>query len=93
MHFFYVLYSLKDHKLYKGFSSHVGQRFQRHHQGATPSTKHRRPLVLIYVESFDLVGEARKRETWSKSKEGGPQLKQLLREKKILDINNKLFLH
>jgi putative endonuclease len=90
MHFFYVLYSLKDHKLYKGFSSDVGQRFQRHHQGATTSTKHRRPLVLIYVESYELDSDARIREAWAKSKEGGPALKELLRQNGILDEHNKL---
>ena len=92
MHYFYVLYSLKDHKLYKGYSGDVGSRFEKRQYGATKSTKHRRPLVLIYLESFMLASEARARETWSKSKDGGPALKMLLREKGILDNDNKLFL-
>ena len=92
MHYFYVLYSLKDDKLYKGYTSELGTRFQRHHNGATASTKHRRPLVLIYVEIFESATKARERERWSKTKEGGPDLKLLLREKEILNQNNKLYL-
>jgi len=50
MYYFYVLYSLKDQKLYKGFSTDVYKRLARHNNGATKSTKHRRPFVLIYFE-------------------------------------------
>ena len=35
MHYFYVLYSLKDEKLYKGYSADLGQRFLKHHMGGT----------------------------------------------------------
>jgi hypothetical protein len=49
MYYFYVLYSLKDGRLYKGSSGNIGQRFERHAAGGTASTKHHRPLVLIYL--------------------------------------------
>lgn len=35
MYYFYVLYSLKDGKLYKGVSSDVGNRFLKHSMGGT----------------------------------------------------------
>ena len=85
MHYFYVLYSLKDHKLYKGYSAQIANRFIKHQAGGTPSTKNRRPLVLIYVETFQSKQEALKREKWAKSLEGGAALTQLLKNKEILN--------
>jgi putative endonuclease len=35
MHYFYVLYSLKDNLLYKGATSNLLQRLQQHSAGAT----------------------------------------------------------
>ncbi len=80
MHYFYVLYSLKDHRLYKGSSSSLSDRFIRHISGGFPSTKHRRPLILIYSEGFSTKADAVMRERWSKSLGGG--LKQILLWKK-----------
>jgi len=85
MFYFYVLYSLKDNKLYKGFSSDISQRFIKHNNGGTTSTKNRRPLILIYSEVFQTKKEAMDRERWSKSLEGGVHLKKILLEKNILD--------
>jgi putative endonuclease len=90
MFYFYVLYSLKDKKLYKGFTSDLGSRFVKHHAGGTPSTKNRRPLVLIYAEKFHRKSEALQREKWSKSAQGGPELVKLLIEKGILCSNKEL---
>ena len=90
MFYFYVLYSLKDHKLYKGYSANISKRFLHHQAGATISTKNRRPLVLIYLEGFNSKKEAIQRERWAKSRQGGPQLKILLQEKDILDEDSQL---
>ncbi len=79
VHWFYVLYSLKDGKLYKGTCSDLGNRFHTHVMGGTTSTKHRRPLILIYVQKFDNKSEALAFERFSKTLEGGS----LLREKLI----------
>ena len=84
MHFFYVLYSLKDGKLYKGCSGQLGKRLIKHFNGGVPSTKHRRPLVLIYHEVFDNKSEALARESWSKTAEGGLALKARLVDNRIL---------
>mgnify|MGYP001191602557 CR=1 FL=1 len=93
MYYFYVLYSIKDHKLYKGFSGDIPSRLLKHFNGGVNSTKFRRPLVLIHLESFDSKSEAIARESWSKSLEGGIALKQLLVSKGILDSNFSLNLN
>ncbi|MFT7604390.1 MAG: putative endonuclease [Saprospiraceae bacterium] len=90
MHYFYVLYSLKDNRLYKGYSSDIATRFQKHMAGGNTSTKNRRPLVLIYLEQFDSKKEAMARERWSKLLEGGVELSGLLIEKGILSMDKKL---
>ena len=90
MFYFYVLYSLKDGKLYKGYSSNLGDRFLKHQAGGTPSTKYRRPLVLIYAESFSSKSESMARERWAKSPEGGVAFVQMLIEKSVLTDQRKL---
>ena len=90
MHFFYVLYSLKDGRLYKGYSSNLLNRIQQHNNGRTTSTKHRRPLILLYFEIFDNKKEATQREAWAKSLEGGSELRQLLIQKNLLNTKGKL---
>lgn len=90
MHYFYVLFSLKDGKLYKGYSTDPAKRLIRHNAGATPSTKHRRPLILIYLEAFPEKSAAIERERWAKSPSGGPELVQILIEKKIISSDRTL---
>ena len=90
MYYFYVLYSLKDHKLYKGYSQDIGPRFIKHKLGGTTSTRNRRPLILIYVESFATKKEAMAKERWSKNPDGGFALKALLLKEGILDEHFKL---
>lgn len=84
-YWFYVLYSLKDRKLYKGTCADIGTRFLAHNAGGTVSTKHRRPLVLIYVQPFESKQVALIYERYSKTLEGGAQLYQLLNELKLLE--------
>ena len=89
--YFYVLYSLKDNKLYKGYSADIGKRLIKHNAGGTTSTKHRRPLILIYTEGFATKKEAIMRENWAKSKEGGPKIVKLLIDLNILNQFHKLY--
>ena len=90
MYYFYVLYSLKDGRLYKGCTSNLLQRIQQHNAGRTPSTKYRRPLILLYFEEYEEKKEATQREAWSKSLEGGSALKELLIKKSLLTIKGQL---
>ena len=89
-HWFYVLYSLKDHKLYKGFCSNPLSRYYSHFNGGTISTRRRRPLVLIYIRRFDSKSEAMQYERFSKSLEGGVQLRQELILLGIINASGKL---
>ena len=86
-HWFYVLYSLKDQKLYKGSTGKVGERLLAHTLGATSSTRNRWPLILIYVKKFDSKSDALKFERHSKTLEGGTSLKAQLIALGILDTN------
>lgn len=59
----YLLYSDKDQRWYIGCSDlAVHNRFDVHIAGKVPSTRHRRPLRLAYVENVDSFSAARKRE-------------------------------
>ena len=69
MYCIYVLRSIKDRKLYTGYTSDLRKRIERHNLGKVKSTKNRKPFKLIYYESFTEKMEAQKREqflkTWS----------------------------
>jgi len=53
MYYVYVLQSLKDKKLYTGYSSDLKRRIIEHNQGLVASTKNRRPLKLVYYQAFE----------------------------------------
>ena len=89
-HWFYVLYSLKDHKLYKGSCSDIGNRYLMHCVGGTISTKNRRPLLLIYTKKFQSKNEALGYERYVKTLAGGAELRTLLIQLNILSQNGKL---
>ena len=93
MFYCYILFSLKDGKLYKGFSADIAKRFLKHAAGGTPSTKNRQPLVLIYTEQFLTKNEAINRERFFKSREGGLLLLDILVEKNILNNDRSLKLN
>ena len=90
MNFVYVLYSLKDHKLYKGFTTNIENRLKKHNSGGSKSTSRRKPFVLVHIEQFEIKHDALLREKYLKSLEGGSELKQHLKAIHILDENGKL---
>jgi len=90
MYFVYVLYSLKDHRLYKGFTSNIQKRLIKHNSGGSTSTAKRKPFVLIHIEQFEDKTNALKRELFLKTLEGGSQLKLYLQKQHILDENGRL---
>ena len=77
MYYFYILYSLKDHRLYKGSCSDFPKRFIRHNSGGNKSTAHRKPLVLIHIEIFEEKQSAQARERFFKTLEGSVELKKI----------------
>jgi putative endonuclease len=70
MYYVYVLISHKDSKLYTGYTQDLKQRMDYHHKGRVSSTRHRRPLELIYYEGCLKREDATKREKYLKSYKG-----------------------
>ena len=66
----YVLYSLKDFKLYIGFSTDLQKRLEKHNNGENTSTACRRPLIFIFAEAFINEKDARSREKFFKTGRG-----------------------
>ena len=79
MPFLYILKSLKDKKLYVGTCSDaVEQRLTRHNKGIVKSTRHRRPLTIVFREKFSTLTEARKKEWEFKYTPWGGKMKKKL---------------
>ena len=78
MYYFYVLKSLKDGKLYKGYSQNVRNRLLAHNSGKVRATKNRKPFKIIYQEGFNTEKEAIEREKYFKTFKGGKKLKKIL---------------
>jgi len=79
MFYVYVLQSLKDAKLYTGFTKNLKLRFEQHQKGLVDSTKNRRPLKLIYYEACLKQEDTIKREKYLKSYYGKMFLKKRLK--------------
>lgn len=75
MYFIYILQSLKDQRTYVGYSHDVQNRLARHNAGQVPATQNRRPLKLIFSESFETEQEAKQRELYWKSGAGRRKMK------------------
>ncbi|MFA6436159.1 MAG: GIY-YIG nuclease family protein [Candidatus Gracilibacteria bacterium] len=73
----YILKSLKDGKRYVGMTKNLPRRIRDHELGLVKSTKHRRPLQLIYKEKFKQKSEAILREKFFKTGSGRNYLKTL----------------
>ena len=81
MFYVYVLKSLKDNKLYIGYSNNLKRRFSEHQNGLVPSTKPRRPFTLVYYEAYLSERDAKGREfRLKKGKRSYEQLKKRIGE-------------
>ena len=63
----YVLRSLKDNKLYIGYTRDLKQRLKRHYGGEVLSTKNRLPIQLVYFEACTSKSRAKSREKYFKT--------------------------
>ena len=79
MHYTYVLQSTKDGTLYKGYTNNLAERFEQHRNGSVPSTRDRRPLLLVYYESCRAKSDALQREKYFKTYRGQMFLKRRLK--------------
>lgn len=76
--YIYILFSLKDKKLYIGYTENLKGRIVEHQKGKVRATKKRLPLILIYYEAFTNKKDAKAREKFLKSGFGRSQLKKAL---------------
>ncbi|HEY4493679.1 MAG TPA: GIY-YIG nuclease family protein [Candidatus Paceibacterota bacterium] len=80
MFYVYVLESLKNGQLYKGFTSDLRKRLKEHNQGLNPSTKRYRPWQCIYYEACLDKNDAVRREGYLKTTQGMRLLKRRLKD-------------
>lgn len=75
----YVLQSLKNKKLYIGYTNDLRKRFREHNSGKSAYTKQHYPYTLIYYEACLTEDDARSRESYLKSGRGWAFLKNRLK--------------
>lgn len=76
MFYTYVLRSTKDSDLYVGWTTDLKNRFELHNKGLVQSTKHRKPLKIVYYEACLDKEKAIKREKYFKTGFGRRFLKE-----------------
>ena len=73
-----------DQTLYTGWTNHLEKRIEAHNAGkGAKYTKARRPVELVYFETFEHKGDALKREYQIKQLKRSEKEKLILRKKKI----------
>ncbi|MFA7662558.1 MAG: GIY-YIG nuclease family protein [Patescibacteria group bacterium] len=80
MYYVYVLFSLKDRKLYVGSTQNLVRRIKQHKNGEVKSTTNRRPLSLIHYEAYLQKTDAERREKYFKGGNGRADLKIQLKD-------------
>ncbi len=78
MFYVYVLQSLIDGRLYKGYTNNLDKRIRQHQLGYVKSTKFYRPWKMVYYEVCLNYNDAIAREKFFKSGEGREYLKNKL---------------
>lgn len=80
MYYVYILFSKKDKQLYVGSTPDLKARLEKHNKGYVKATTYRRPLELIYYESYIVPLDAKRRELYLKGGKGRSELKIQLKE-------------
>jgi len=62
MYYVYILKSIKDRKLYIGYTNNLQRRIKEHNSKLNKSTKSRAPFKLVYYEAYANLSDAKKRE-------------------------------
>jgi len=79
MHYVYILQSLKNKKLYIGYTNNLKKRLQEHNSGKSLATKPFRPYKLIFYEAFLDKKDAKAREEYLKSGWGLRSIRKMLK--------------
>ncbi|PHI18520.1 excinuclease ABC subunit C [Lewinellaceae bacterium SD302] len=77
MYFVYILYSPSRNRYYVGYTGQLADRFLRHSQGRSKSTKAGCPWVIACLEKFDSASAAYQRENAIKRKKSRKFIEQL----------------
>ena len=80
MFYVYVLQTIDHKNLYTGYTSDLKKRVKEHNQGLNPSTRRYGPWEIIYYEASLNELDARRRERYLKTTQGGRLLKRRLKE-------------
>ncbi len=79
MYYVYILQSLKDDKLYVGYTNDLRQRLTTHNQRKNFSTAPRAPFSLIYYEAYINKNDVKTREKFFKTGWGRGYIKKILK--------------
>ncbi|OGK20295.1 excinuclease ABC subunit C [Candidatus Roizmanbacteria bacterium RIFCSPHIGHO2_02_FULL_37_13b] len=79
MYYTYVLESLKDKSLYKGYTDNLKRRLQEHNHREVDSTKYKIPWKVIYYEAYLNQQDATSREKFFKTQWGRNYLRRILK--------------
>lgn len=82
MYYVYILESLKDNRLYIGYTNSIRRRVGDHNLGKVQATRFRRPFKLIYYEAYINQQDATEREKYFKTGWGRTHLKKVLKNYK-----------
>ena len=78
MYYIYIMKSLKDGSLYKGFTEDLKERLKIHNQGGDDYTSRKRPWKLVWYCAFNDKKKALAFEKYLKSGSGRAFLKRHL---------------
>jgi putative endonuclease len=78
VYYFYVLRSLKNSKLYLGFTPNLKERIKSHNAGENKATKPNIPYELIFYSAFNNEKDAVNCEQYFKTTSGWKRLHKML---------------
>ena len=80
VYYVYVIQSQATGRHYTGSCADIADRLRHHNSGATPSTRHGIPWIVVHAESLATRQEALRRERFLKTGQGRRKLAALLHE-------------
>jgi len=80
MFYVYILQSNKNGELYIGYTSDLKKRLNEHNQGLNFSTKRYMPWNVIYYEACKEQTDAKRREKYLKTTQGGRLIKRRIKD-------------
>lgn len=80
MFYTYIIQSKRNNEIYIGFTPDLRKRLIEHNQGLNFSTKRYIPWKLIYYEACLEQSDARRREKYLKTTQGGRLIKRRIKD-------------